>query len=683
MPPVTPLGIRGRRLIRPAALGVNVHEYLALVVGGVANGSVVAIAAMGLVLSYKASGIFNLAHGAIGAVAAGLFYQLYVLSDLPLAVAIVLTLLAAGVGLGLVMERVAYFVSAASTTMKIVATVGVLISLTALFSLRFGGVKKQFPAFLPVSGFRVGGVNIGWDQVIIVVIGLAAAIGMTVFFRRTMLGRSMRAVVDDPALVAHLGISPVAVRRWAWIISTVFASIAGVLIAPSLGLDGTSLTLLVVESFGAAAIGGFSNLPLTYVGAVAIQVGVALTSKAASGTQSLQSLPATLPFIVLFVVLLVTPKRRLNEIGASLQQRVSLPPQPGWKVGTAKLVPVAVLLAFLPQLVGAHLLDWMQGVVFVILMMSLSLLVRTSNQISLCQMSFAAVGAVAYFRLMQAGAPWVVAVLGAGIVAIPVGGLVAIPAIRLSGVYLALGTLAFGIVMETAVYQTFLMFGGNNIPLTTLRPSFAISDTDYYYLLVAVLAFCYVVVRSLERSRLGQLLRGKADAPQALEALGVRNSALQAFAFCAAAFLAGIAGAVIGPIFQVVGVGNFPTIPTSISLVALLVLGARNPRVGTLGASIAGAIGLIVIPQYISSSTVLNCLNLFFGLAAVEAAVASTRPLPARSALVRQLSRFTPGRSDRGASASNEGASTPPRLDERGRELVTADTTETREGGGL
>ncbi|SHH04152.1 Branched-chain amino acid ABC-type transport system, permease component [Jatrophihabitans endophyticus] len=607
------------------------HEYLALIVGGIANGSVVAIAAMGLVLSFKASGIFNFAHGAVGAVAAGIFYQLRVLNGVPWGLALVITLLVAGVGLGLVMERVAFFVSAASTTMKVVATVGVMISLTALFTLRFGGVKKQFPAFLPDSGFRVGGVNVGWDQLVVVVIGLAAAVGMTVFFRRTLLGRSMRAVVDDPVLLAHLGVGPSSVRRWAWIIGTVFASVAGVLIAPSLGLDGTSLTLLVVESFGAAAIGGFANLPLTYVGAVLIQVGVAVTTKWASGTDSLRSLPTVLPFVVLFLVLLLTPKRRLVEVGASLQQRVSMLPSPSWRMGAARLVPLVVLLVVLPELVGDHLLDWMQGVVFVILMMSLSLLVRTSNQISLCQMSFAAVGAVACYHLQDIGFPWPLAVAGAGLVAIPVGCIVAIPAVRLSGVYLALATLAFGIVMETAVYQTFLMFGADVTPLTALRPSFAQSDREYYYVLLVVLAVAFVLVRLLERSRLGQLLRGKADAPQALEALGIRNSVLQTVAFSAAAFFAGLAGAVIGPIFFVVGVGNFPTIPTSIMLVALLVLGARNPRLGTLGASVLGAVGLVVLPQYIGNSTVLSCLNLLFGLAAVEAAVASTRALPPTS----------------------------------------------------
>jgi branched-subunit amino acid ABC-type transport system permease component len=367
-------------------------EYLPLIIGGIANGSAIAVASMGLVLSYKASGIFNFAQGAIGAAAAGLFYQLYVLNHLPLWVALVATLVVVGGGFGLVMERVAYFVASASTAMKVVATVGVMISVTALFTLRFGGTKRPFPDFFPHARLEVFSVSIGYTQLILIVLGLACAAGMTVFFRVTTLGRAMRAVVDDPVLVGLTGINPTTVRRWAWIIGTTFAAITGVLIAPSLGLDGTSLTLLVVTSFGAAAIGGFSNLPLTYLGAVAIEVGVAVTSKVASQNPALQNLPTTLPFVVLFLALLVTPKRRLIEIGASLQQRLPKLPQLSRTMGLARLAPLVVLAVLAPLLVGSHLLVWTKGVVFAILMMSLSLLVRTSNQISLCQMSFAAVG---------------------------------------------------------------------------------------------------------------------------------------------------------------------------------------------------------------------------------------------------------------------------------------------------
>lgn len=606
------------------------HSYLPFLVSGIANGSLVAIAAIGLVLSYKASGIFNFAHGAIGAVAAGVFYQLYVLSDLPWPVALVATLAVVGLACGFLMERVATFVANASTTMKVVSTLGIMISLTSLFNLRYGGITKEFPAFLPQQTFRVGGVNIAWEQVIAVAVGLVLAAAMTIFFGRTLLGRGMRAIVDDPQLVSLIGLNPTTVRRWAWMIGTTFAGIAGVFIAPSIGLDGTTLTLLVVEGFGAAAIGRFSNLPLTYLGAVLIQVAIAVCTKVSSDHSSLQSLPSAVPFAVLFLVLLLSPRGWLVEVGATLQQRVVTVPRQSWKVGLVKLVPVVVLVALVPQVFETHLLAWTKGMIFVILMMSLSLLVRLANQISLCQMTFAAVGAVASYHLVDAGLPWTLSLVCAGLIAVPIGAFVAIPAVRLSGVYLALATLSFGLFVQTALYDSPLMFGDDPLPMVTMRPSFAESDTAYFYLIPTVGAACFLIVRLIERARLGQLLRCKADSPTALESLGVNISLLPLAAFCAAAFLAGVAGALIGPSVGVVSKNDFTTIPSSLLLVALLVLGARDQRIGTLGAAIGGAIGLIVIPDYISSYNVLQALNLFFGVAAVEAAVASTKARPAR-----------------------------------------------------
>jgi branched-subunit amino acid ABC-type transport system permease component len=604
------------------------HEYLALIIAGIADGAIVGLAAMGLVLSYKASGISNFAQGAIGALAAGVFYQLYALWGLAWPLAAAITLVVVGVGFGFVMERVAHFVARASTTMKIVSTIGIMVSITSLFNLRYGGITKEFPSFLPQQTFHFAGVNIAWEEVIVVVIGLAAAVGMTLFFKRTLMGRSTRAIVDDPQLVGLVGINPTTVRRWAWVIGTAFAAMTGVLIAPSIGLDGNTLTLLVVAGFGAAAIGRFSSLPLTFAGAIGIQVLVAISTKlAAEHGGEWQSVPTTIPFAVLFVVLLLSPKSWLVEVGASLQQRVVTVPRSSPLIGIAKLIPVVVFVALVPILFKTHMIAWSKGMVFVILMMSLSLLVRLSNQISLCQISFAAVGAVAAYKLGQDGVPWLLCLLLAGLITIPIGAFVAIPAVRLSGVYLALATLSFGMVLQSAVYETSWMFGNNPVPLITQRPSFALSDQDYFYLIAAIGAVCYLIVLFVERSRLGQLLRSKADSPIALEALGVNISVLPLVAFCAAAFLAGAAGGLIGPIIGIASPGDFQTIPTSLLLVALLVIGARNPHVGTLGASLGGAIGLIVIPEYISSYDVLQCLNLFFGVAAVEAAVASTRPV--------------------------------------------------------
>ena len=119
-----------------------------------------------------------------------------------------------------------------------------------------------------------------------------------------------------------------------------------------------------------------------------------------------------------------------------------------------------ILAAFLPQLVGDKLSVWSSALVDVILFLSLGLLVRNAGQISLCQFAFAAIGAAAFGHLTSNyHIPWLLAMLLAGLIAVPVGAIVAIPAIRLSGVFLALATFGFGILLEQVFYVTNFMFG--------------------------------------------------------------------------------------------------------------------------------------------------------------------------------------------------------------------------------
>ena len=133
-----------------------------------------------------------------------------------------------------------------------------------------------------------------------------------------------------------------------------------------------------------------------------------------------------------------------------------------------------------------------------ILFLSLGLLVRKSGQISLCQLAFAAVGAAAFGHFAAYHIPWLLALVLATLVAAPVGALVAIPAVRVSGVFLALATLGFGILMEQVFYNTSFLFGDNPLGLMDPRPNVSIgswnlsSDSGFYYLLliISVLVCC-------------------------------------------------------------------------------------------------------------------------------------------------------------------------------------------------
>jgi ABC-type branched-subunit amino acid transport system permease subunit len=392
------------------------------------------------------------------------------------------------------------------------------------------------------------------------------------------------------------------------------------LLAPTTGLDAGILTELVFFAFGAAAIGGFQSLPLTYAGGLAIGIGSSVLTKYITTTNAISALPATLPFVVLFVALLVIPKGRLIERGAEVIRPLTQLPRLSRKTTLTVATATITFLVVLPTWIQSYRLpNFTTALGYVILFMSLSLLVRTSGQISLCQITFAAVGTTTFAHAMAAGVPWLPAVLLGGLVAVPVGAVVAIPAIRLSGVYLAVATFGFALVVQSFVFPSFLMFPFSSKLLLAPRPHiFGLhtgTDTGYYYVVLIFAGLTCLGVIVILRSRLGRLLRGLADQPIAVDAHGANTNVTRVIVFCISAFMAGIGGAVIAPVTGSVTSDPF-NYQVSLLLVAVLFVAGRRP---IAGAFIAGAL-YIVVPSYITSQTATEWVPVAFGVGALVAA---------------------------------------------------------------
>ena len=257
------------------------NALLPFLILGITAGSVYGLTGTGLVLTYKTSGIFNFAQGAVATTGA---YAFYILHDdvlhLPAVPTALICVLVVGPVLGLGLEAMARRLAHASATMQVVATIGLVLVVQGIFSATFGTLARTFPAWLPQHTVNIAGGFVGVNQMIITGIALAATVALFLFFRLTRLGLAMRGVVDNPELLDLGGTSPAAVRRWAWIIGSSLATLAGILLAPTLNLDAVVLTLLVVQAFGAAAIGRFSSLPLTYIGGLLIGIAAAALDRA-------------------------------------------------------------------------------------------------------------------------------------------------------------------------------------------------------------------------------------------------------------------------------------------------------------------------------------------------------------------------------------------------------------------
>jgi ABC-type branched-subunit amino acid transport system ATPase component/branched-subunit amino acid ABC-type transport system permease component len=589
------------------------------IVIGISVGSVYGLAGTGLVLQYKTSGIFNFAYGALATVSVFVFYWLHVQNGWPWPLTAFVCVFVLGPVMGILLELLARRLAAVDHTLQIASTVGLILWVVAVGSIWLSDVSESFPPFLPTSTVEIGGVNVQWQQIIVAIIALVSTVALYLFLRSTRLGTAMRGVVDDPELLSVMGESPVRVRRWAWIIGSSFAALSGLLIAPSLPVQALILTLLVVQAFGAAAIGYFSNLPLTYVGGLLIGIAGALATKYVVDVPWLIGLPSGLPFIVLFVVLLVTPRSKLAP-------RRFLTPRTipsSWHAPARMRVLAGVLflgvLCLIPSWVGTDLTVYSSALVLVILVLSLGLLTRLSRQVSLCQYAFAAIGAssMAHFTTDQ-GFPWLLALVLAGLVAVPVGAIIAIPAIRLSGVFLALATLGFGVLLEQMVYTQDFMFGPTGEGLKAARPSFDVgpfhagTDTGIYFIILAVVVVISVGVVVLSETRLGKLLRAMGDSPLALETAGLNVNVTRVIVFCISAFIAAVSGALTASLYTFAIGSNFPSF-SSLTLVALVVVIVF----GTPWYAFIASAVIVLVPLYVTWGNIGLYITAFFGLAAV------------------------------------------------------------------
>jgi ABC-type branched-subunit amino acid transport system ATPase component/branched-subunit amino acid ABC-type transport system permease component len=640
-----------------------VSEYLPFIFSGLVSGGIYGLAGTGLVLTYKTSGVFNFAYGALATISAFLFYTLHVQHHVSWPITAFICVFVVGPLMGLLFEPLARAVSGSSLALQVGATIGVLLVVQGAIVLIYGQtVTRTVNVFLGGGETNIGGTEVQYAQIVTFAIAAACTVGLYLFFRLTRTGTAMRAVVDDPALLGLAGTGPTRVRRYAWVIGSTFAALAGVLFAPLLPLDSTVLTFLVVQAFGAAALGAFRSLPLTFLGGLLIGVLASLSTKwFTSGL--LLGVPSALPFIVLFVVLLVFPRRylatRVREI--PLHRPTWTTPMPLQIGGGVALV---IFLVFVPSFAGIHLADWTNALAITIIFLSLGLLVRTSGQVSLGHVAFAAVGAAAFSHFVEGGAhmPWIVGLLAAGLICIPIGLLLAIPAIRLTGLYLALATFGFSLLVVYMFYTSSLMFGNTGAALIMPTPGFARSGRAFYFVVLVVLALASVFVMWLERSRLGRLLRGIGDSPTALATNGTGVNVTRMLVFCLSAFMAAIGGALSGVSQGAISVSSYPAL-LSLTYLALIVIVLG----GAPWYALIAGFSLTLIPAYFTGNTTQYILQVLFGASAIAYALTpdSIRGAPP---IVRRLvdgfARRSPTKRRVPARASSDDAQATPTVAE-------------------
>jgi branched-chain amino acid transport system permease protein len=576
-------------------------EFLSFLIAGIVYGAIYAVSASGLVVTYNTTGIFNFAHGAMGMVLAYLFWQLWQGWGLPELVSLVLVLFVGAPLLGVVVERVVMRpLYGAATSIRLAVTLGLLLVLVAVAGAIWSPTANTYntPELLSGNPISIAGVTLSWQQLITVGVAIAVAVFLRVFFRRTRTGVAMRAVVDDPSLASLSGAPSGRISAYAWMIGVMLAGLGGILLAPSVqGMDILTLTQLVIYGYAAAVVGRLRSLPMTFLGAMILGIGNSMAiGYAPEGVRN--QVDAALPMAMLFLVLLLIPEVRL-AIGRVVRVR---PPRVAsartTMIGAVAIVVAVIALAQI--LTDNNLYTLGNAVVLSLLALSLVPLSGYAGQVSLCQFTFLGIGAVTMHWVGDGTS--VLGLLAAVGMCAAVGAVLALPVLRLRGLYLALATLAFAVLMDNVFFQSKSIMGiGGTV--TVGRPDifgmrFA-TNRSFDVLLAVVLALCVMGVGALRRGRFGRRLVGMNDSPAACSTVGLSLTITKLAVFAFSAGLAGLAGALYGGLNTGVGPAQFNFL-FSIAIFVGVTLSGVSLLTGAILAGAFVAIGPVIgahVPQ--------------------------------------------------------------------------------------
>ena len=567
-------------------------KFLIFTIAGLSTAAIYAIAASGLVVTYTTSGIFNFAHGAFSMMAAFMYWQVHMGWGVPALPAFLLVVFVIGPAFGAIVERgIMRGIEGATDVVKIVVTISLMIALIGISMVIWKpDVARPVPAFFEGQKVTIFNTVVNYQRLMAMVIAIAVAIGLRLIFKKTRLGVAMRAVVDDRGLLQLNGGRPSRTSMMAWALGSGMAALSGVLIASEQTLSATTLTLLFINAYAVAVVGRLRSLPGAFLGAVILgllesyAIGY-IPQDAMLGPISLQSSKNAIPAVMLFVVIMLQPQDRLRAHGVSRRSSGSKPvAQRVALVGGAAFILVVAGLGSLMSLTDLNLVT--TGFYLAIVTLSLVPLTGYAGQISLAQLTFTGIGAVA-MATWGANGSLVGVVLAVGVCAV-VGGIVAFPALRLSGIYLALATAAFALFCSAMFFnQVDVMPGGNRqVPRLQIGPLSINSDFRQLVLLAVVFAAIGNLLVLLRRSAWGRRLTAMKDSPVACATLGLNLTSTKVGVFALSAAIAGAAGAISGRTF----LADTLTLPGSLSVTMLAVVGGIGSVAGAFfGGMLLGA----------------------------------------------------------------------------------------------
>ena len=664
-------------------------QYLLLGLGG---GAVIAALALGVLLTYRASGVVNFAHAAMGMFLAYTYFALRQSGELlnplffgpdkirllpgpssepgreifyrfaPGTALLITMLLAAAYGL-IVYWLVFRPLREAPTLARVAASLGLFLYLLAVAKMRLGaqGASAKPEALLPDDVVRLFGIEIQQDRLwlalfVVVVTGALAAL-----YHLSRFGLATRAAAESEKGAVLIGLSPSRLAAVNWMLATMLAGAAVILIAPIANINPATTSLLIVPALAAALLGGFRSFGLT--AAAGLGIGMVqseiLNLRSQWGWLPDLDLQMALPFLIIIVTMAVR--------GESLPTRASLhagrfprSPRPRHLLAWTAALGGAAIVGML--VLGS---EWRQAIIvtttFSLIALSVVLLTGYVGQISLMPMALAGIAAFAMVKLTDDfGVPFPIAPVLGAIIAVGVGLVAGLPAVRVRGMNLAIATLAAAVAIEELVLKWGWFAGGRGgttVPPPTVGPidlGISAAGADFPrrafgIMCIVVLAVCALGVSNLRRSPTGLRFLAVRANERAAASAGIDVTRTKLVAFAMSSFLAGLGGCLFAYAHPNLSADSF-VVFQSLALLAITYLGGIAAVGGAVVAGIFAEGGVLSAAMGSGSSDVQFAIN---GL--VLMVVAVLYPEGITGALYALAARLRGGR-----PATDERRATPP-----------------------
>ena len=595
------------------------EQFLGFAIPGIPFGFTYALFAVGLVLTYQATGVFSFAFGAQAFAAAFVYTWSTQMHHVPVGLAFVATVLVMSPALGLIFDYFLFSrIPAQNNMAKVVSGLSLFVGIPALLPVIFGNQNLlNAPSVfwnIDTVYFTAFGTPINGADLTVMVVTAVALVALVVMMRLTPLGLQMRGAVESRRLVQLDGVNARGVVAVAWAVSSVLAGLAGVLIAPLFAqIQPTSFATLMVAAVAAAAWAALRSLPVA--AGVAVLVGVLesiFQGYLPTSSWLYSAVLPSFPFIVLAVALLVVPG--LRSLDADRDPLASVdPPRPpplrAIRLPALDRVVRSVWYAMLAAFV-VSMLTWMprtwenvfnSGLAFSTIFLSITLITGMAGQLSLVQGSLAGAGAFTAAQLANhLGINMLLGGLIGAVVAATAAVVLAVLSLRLAGLGLALMTLAGALFFDNTVFnQTSITKGAEGLSLKQewIAPFHFFDPNGHALFVLAMVALCVcvVVVNLVRKGTTGRVLAAMRGSETGAAGIGIDLTRQRITVFALAGIIAGIGGTVF-TIQQQVGNAQEWNYELSVAFVVIVV----TTGVSTVEGAIQGGMGFVVSQQVLT-----------------------------------------------------------------------------------